>query len=70
MSTKNDAIFIGYQECPGLTPIPLFNIIKRTHARVDSTVSALTLEKEGLTIPPFPGYTEWVRQRESKGEIQ
>lgn len=56
---KDEAVFVGYQEAPGLNPLPLFNVRKKGHPRFESTVSALTLEREGLKIPKFPTFLEW-----------
>jgi hypothetical protein len=65
-----DAVFIGYQEqLGGLKPLPLFNITKRTHYRCGSTVSALTLEKEGLKIPAFPPFETWKHEQDSREHI-
>ncbi|HWY33187.1 MAG TPA: hypothetical protein VNX68_00990 [Nitrosopumilaceae archaeon] len=64
MDIFQDATFIGYQEqLGGLKPLPLFNITKRTHYRCGSTVSALTLEKEGLKIPYVPSFEEWKKEK-------
>lgn len=54
-----DAEFLGYQEIGNLRPLPLFNIVKRGHKAFQSTVSALTLEREGLNIPYFPSFKAW-----------
>lgn len=46
-------------DCITLKPIALFNIVKRGHKAFQSTVSALTLEREGLNIPEFPSFETW-----------
>ena len=57
-----DAVFIGWQEFPG-GAFALFNIVQEYHPRFGSTVSGQTLQKEGLKIPDFPSFDEWVSRK-------
>jgi hypothetical protein len=66
---NQESEFIGFQECPGLKPVPLFNITKKLHPRFGSTVSALTLEKEGLKIPAFLPFETWKHEQDSREHI-
>lgn len=49
-----DAIFIGLQPFSDQAPIPLFNITKPGHPKINSTVSVDTLRQEGLEVPEIP----------------
>lgn len=53
-----DAVFIGWQEqdAIGEMPFPLYNIIKKSSKRFNSTVGLDTLIEENLDIPYTPKY--------------
>jgi hypothetical protein len=51
---RADAVFLGWQRTPTGKAFAIYNIIAQNHPLCHSTVSASTLRKLGLKIPPTP----------------
>ena len=51
---KPDAVFIGMQEDGEGNEVPMFNITKEGHPKINSTVSEEDLLAEGLKVPEYP----------------
>jgi hypothetical protein len=60
--SERDAEFIGWQRTTSGVDIALFNVTAEQHPLYHSTVSAQTLRKHNLEIPPLPQQGEQVRR--------
>jgi hypothetical protein len=59
--------FLGYQTFGSdYPPVALYNV-HGDHRLDGSTVSAQTLEVEGLTVPETPGFEEWKNINQVEG---
>lgn len=66
---KAAAQFIGYQDMgdPAIPPVPIYNITGE-HPANGSTVSAETLQKEGIPVPVTPSFDEYKTFEKSLGD--
>ena len=51
-ASRADAAFLGWQQTPTGKSFAIYNIIAENHPLFQSTVTASTLRKLGLEIPP------------------